>query len=47
VNGKITKACLLADPEKNLAVAQDSARVTIALPAQAPDPMASVVCLTM
>jgi len=46
VKGKITKAFLLADPErKPLPVTQTATGVSIALPQKAPDPIASVVCL--
>ncbi|MGN6726554.1 MAG: alpha-L-fucosidase [Tepidisphaeraceae bacterium] len=46
VKGKVTKAYLLADPARSaLAVDQAGNQVTISLPAQAPDPIASVVCL--
>ena len=46
VEGKITKAYLLADLQKtNLKTTQTESGVSIALPAQAPDPIASVICL--
>ena len=47
VKEKITKAYLLADPQKaDLKVTQSDTGVSIALPAKAPDTIASVVCLT-
>jgi len=46
VNGKITKAYLLADSRhRKLKVKQTSQGVSITLPAKAPDAIASVVCL--
>jgi hypothetical protein len=46
VKGKITRAYLLTDPErKPLAVTQTASGVSIALPAKAPDPIDSVICL--
>ena len=42
---KVTKAYLLADREKALTIAQDGAKLTVDLPAAAPDPIASVLCL--
>jgi len=46
VKGKIAKAYLLADPQRaNLKATQTGSGVTIALPAQAPGPIASVACL--
>ncbi len=46
VKGKITKAYLLADPKRaELKLTQTEASVSIALPAKAPDPIASVLCL--
>ena len=46
VNGKVKKAYLLADAShKSLKVKQSSERVTVALPAQAPDHMDSVLVL--
>jgi len=46
VKGKITKAYLLADPQKaGLKLTQTDSGVSIALPEKAPDPIASVVCL--
>ena len=43
---RITKAYLLADLQKtNLKTTQTESGVSIALPAQAPDPIASVICL--
>ena len=46
VKGKVAKAYLLADPAHGaLAVKQDEAGVSVALPATAPDPIASVLCL--
>jgi alpha-L-fucosidase len=44
LQSKVTKAWLLAD-HKDLKVDQSDAGVTIALPAEAPDKIASVVCL--
>ena len=44
--GTVAKAYLLADPEhKPLVVKQDDAGVAIALPTEAPDDIASVLCL--
>jgi len=46
VKEKITKAYLLADPQKaELKVTQTESGVSIALPEKAPDAIASVVCL--
>jgi alpha-L-fucosidase len=46
VKGRVTKAYLLADPQRSpLTVAQDGAKVSVTLPAKAPDPVASVLCL--
>jgi alpha-L-fucosidase len=46
VKQKVTRAYLLADPaRKSLAVTQTASGVSIALPAKAPDPIDSVVCL--
>ena len=46
VQGKVAKAYLLADPAHHaLEVKQDEAGVTVALPEQAPDPVATVLCL--
>ena len=46
VKGRVTKASLLADPARAaLLIQQDGGRVAITLPAAAPDPMASVVCV--
>ena len=48
VKGKITKASLLADPDrKSLPVKQTSSSVTLSLPETAPDPIASVVVLDL
>ena len=48
VKDQIAKAYLLADPKKaELKVIQNDTGVSIALPPQAPDPIASVVCLEM
>lgn len=47
VKGKIGKAYLLADRSQSLNVAQTADQVTIHLPARAPDPIASVVCLEL
>jgi alpha-L-fucosidase len=44
LQSKVTKAYLLAD-RKDLKVDQTDAGVTIALPAEAPDKIASVICL--
>jgi alpha-L-fucosidase len=44
VKGKITRACLLADPKhRKLKVKQTAQGASITLPAKAPDPIASVV----
>ena len=46
VSGKVKKAYLLADARhKALKVSQKADAVTVALPAQAPDPVASVIVL--
>ena len=46
VKTKVTRAYLLADPQRTaLPVAQDNGKVTVTLPAKAPDPIASVLCL--
>ena len=46
LKGKITKAYLLADPDHaELKVVQSDTGVSISLPATAPDPVASVICL--
>jgi alpha-L-fucosidase len=45
VKGTITKAVMLADKDNALTVTQDKDKVTIALPAAAPDKICSVVCL--
>jgi alpha-L-fucosidase len=46
VKGTVSKAYLLADPQRSpLKFEQDGAKVTLTLPANAPDPVASVVCL--
>ena len=46
VKGRVAKASLLADPARApLAVNQDGPRVSISLPATAPDAMGSVVCV--
>lgn len=46
VPGTVTQAYLLADPaHKPLPIKQTGGNVTINLPAQAPDPIATVVCL--
>lgn len=48
VKGKISKAYLLADPQHTpLHVVQQGESVTVTLPAEAPDPIASVMCLEM
>jgi len=48
LKGKATKAYLLADPDrKPLVLAQDGARLTVTLPATAPDPLASVLCVEL
>lgn len=44
LQSKVTKAYLLAS-RKELKVNQSAGRVTIALPAEAPDKIASVICL--
>ena len=44
LQSKVTKAYLLAD-HKDLKVDQTDAGVTISLPTEAPDKIASVVCL--
>jgi alpha-L-fucosidase len=45
VKGKVAKAYMLADREKALSVAQEAEKVTVTLPASAPDKIASVLCL--
>jgi alpha-L-fucosidase len=45
ITGKVRKATLLAAPGQTVDVKQTAAGVTLSLPAQAPDPIASVVCL--
>ncbi len=46
VKGKVTKAYLLADPERHaLVFSQDGGKLTVKLPDQAPDAIASVLCL--
>jgi alpha-L-fucosidase len=46
VKGNVTKAYLLADPQRQpLTVSQGEGKVTVNLPAKAPDPVASVLCL--
>ncbi|MCX7010645.1 MAG: alpha-L-fucosidase, partial [Kiritimatiellaeota bacterium] len=48
VKGQAAKAWLLADPDrKPLALAQDGAQLTVTLPAAAPDPLASVLCVEL
>ncbi len=48
LKGKAVKAWLLADPaRKPLALAQDGARLIVTLPAAAPDPLASVLCVEL
>jgi len=42
---KITKAYMLANRETALAVSQDGDKLSVTLPAQAPDAIASVLCL--
>ncbi len=46
VNGSVTRAYLLADPKRaSLPLTQTRDAVVVTLPAQAPDPIASVLCL--
>jgi len=45
VKGKVVKATLLAAPLEKVEVRQEASRVTLVLPAKAPDPIASVVRL--
>jgi len=45
VKGQIGKAYLLADTSRALNISQDGATVTVTLPSQAPDRIASVLCL--
>ncbi len=48
LTGKAAKAYLLADSARQpLALAQDGAQLTITLPATAPDPLASVLCVEL
>jgi alpha-L-fucosidase len=42
---KVSKAYLLADRERPLTVTQDAGKLTVVLPGNAPDPIASVICL--
>jgi alpha-L-fucosidase len=46
LQSKVTKAYLLAD-RKPLKLKQNSAGITLILPAQAPDKVASVICLEL
>ena len=46
VKGQVTKAVLLADPDrKPLSFRQEAQNVTVSLPANAPDALGSVLCL--
>jgi alpha-L-fucosidase len=45
VKPKVSKAYLLVDREKQLPVTQEADRVTVQLPAQMPDSIATVLCL--
>ncbi len=45
VKPKVTKAYLLADRDKSLAISQEGERTTVQLPPQSPDPIAAVLCL--
>jgi hypothetical protein len=48
LKGQAAKAYLLADSARQpLALAQDGARLTVTLPAAAPDPLASVLCMEL
>jgi len=48
VEGKITKAYLLADPNREgVEVSQTTAGISVALPGHAPDTIASVLCLEL
>jgi alpha-L-fucosidase len=42
---EIVKAYLLADRANDLTITQDDGKLTVSLPDQAPDPIASVICL--
>jgi alpha-L-fucosidase len=44
---KIAGAHLLADPSTKVRVDQTPERITLTLPQKAPDPVASVVCLSL
>jgi len=45
LRNKVTRAVVLADPGRELACTQSDAVLTIALPAEAPDPLVSVVAV--
>jgi alpha-L-fucosidase len=46
VKGRVTNTYFLADPQRaSLTVSQQGDRVTIALPGESPDPIATVLCL--
>ena len=46
MKGKVTKAYLLADPDrKPLPVTQTDGKLVVSLPEKAPDALASVLCL--
>lgn len=47
VNGKVSRAYLLADREMALSVKQHGGHVEITRPSSAPDPLASVLCLEL
>jgi len=44
---KIRRASLIADPAATVKVGQEPDKITLTLPAKAPDPIASVVCLDL
>ena len=45
IQNKLTKAYLLVDPNKQLEIKQDEKRITISVPAQAPDTLLSVIAV--
>jgi alpha-L-fucosidase len=48
VQGKATKACLLADSERSpLPIKQTGSEVTVKLPEKAPGALVNVLCLTL
>ena len=45
MTASVTRAYLLSDPSRQVAVQERDGKATLMLPAQAPDPVASVVVL--